>query len=112
MRLAERRPVESLRGSTGEEALEQGDILYFPPGLFSLPRPQDLEFFAADLPKHLRFKNISYHPNGDYLSGARGSGALRARTAEILSGHHAAVVRFFGAVVPGYADGWRSGTDR
>ncbi len=92
-----------------EERLERGKILYFPPGLFDLPPKEDMDFLREELPKLLSFKNISYHPEGDYLTGMKMDAARRKNTSRILREHHGVVVPFLRRALPHYSDEMQAG---
>ena len=91
------------------ETLERGAVLYFPPGLFPLPSAEDLEFLRSELGERATHKNISYHPEGDYLSGLDASAEIRARTRRILAEYNREVERLLARVLPEYAGRWRAG---
>ena len=88
-------------------SLEEGSILLFPPGLLPLPPEDDLAFLREELARGMTLKNISYHPRGDYLSGLHEP--WRQRTKAILRAHSREVTRFFGSLVPRYAERWDEG---
>lgn len=92
-----------------EERLERGNILFFPRGIFELPPQEDMVFLRQELPKLLSFKNISYHPEGDYLTGMKMDPARRKRTIRILREHHRVVAPFLRRVLPHYAESMQAG---
>ena len=91
------------------EALERGQVLTFERGMLPLPPDGDLAFLRDELPERLGLKNISYHPEGDYLTGFKGRGPARDRTHGILRAHAEATAAFTARALPGYARGWRRG---
>ena len=91
------------------ENLERGEILLFEPGALPLPPEEDLEFLRAELPKLITLKNISYHPNGDYLSGIKRVPGVYDRTRRILRDHNREVGAFLARLLPGYAASWHAG---
>ncbi len=91
------------------ERLERGDILFFEPGVLTLPSDDDLEFLRVELGRLISLKNISYHPHGDYLSGIKADAATRGRTQRILREHNAAATALVERALPAYAGGWNLG---
>ncbi len=94
---------------TPAERLERGEILIFRPGMLELPPEPDQVFLREELGARITLKNISYHPEGDYLSGMKRDADCRQRTRAILRAHNEIVVAFLERVFPEYADDWRSG---
>lgn len=90
-----------------EERLERGDVLLFAPGQLPLPPEEDLAFLRG-LGGSLTLKNISYHPEGDYLSGIE-RGEARTRTRAVLRERDRAVRGFLGERLADYAADWRVG---
>jgi hypothetical protein len=91
------------------EHLERGEIVRFEAGLLPLPREDDLEFLRRELGRLISLKNISYHPEGDYLSGMKADPAARDRTRRILRDHNRQASRFLAPLLPAYAASWRVG---
>ena len=50
-------------------ALEQGSIVYFPQSPVAIPAVEDLIFIRQELPRLLKLKNISYHPESGKIRG-------------------------------------------
>ncbi len=92
-----------------ERCLEQGEILSFPPGMLSLPPEEDLAFLREDLGKRITLKNVSYHPEGDYLSGLRGAREDKERVRRILRDHGRVVEAFLRRLCPRYVEHWHAG---
>jgi len=92
-----------------ECCLELGEILFFPPGLMTLPPEQDLAFLREELPRRITLKNVSYHPEGDYLSGIRGQRMAKERTRGILRAYGEAVSVFLARLCPHYVERWHAG---
>ena len=44
------------------DSLERGSVVFFPESPVALPEAEDLTFFRQELPKRLKLKNISFHP--------------------------------------------------
>lgn len=51
------------------DALERGSIVYFPRSPVPLPSEPDLAFIRQDLPRLIKLKNISWHPEAEKLRG-------------------------------------------
>ena len=86
-----------------EEHLERGSFLVFPPNLLPLPPENDQEFLREKLSENLANKNISYHPEGDYLTGLKADRAMRRRTRAILKAHHRETKALVSRLFPHYA---------
>ncbi|MEZ4271479.1 MAG: Kdo hydroxylase family protein [Myxococcota bacterium] len=80
--------------------LEGGNILRFAPHALPLPSDEDLHFLRDVLGNHISLKNISYHPEGDYLTGLRASGPIRQRTRDILRQRHQQVQALLQSTLP------------
>lgn len=94
---------------TPARRLESGEILLFAPGRLPLPTEDELVFLRDELGSLMTLKNISYHPEGDYLSGMKRVPEAAARTRDVLREHGARVAGFLGALLPEYARDWRLG---
>lgn len=104
---ADKRPLESEPRLV--ERLERGDVLLFAPGALTLPPEEDLEFLRRELGALITLKNISYHPEGDYLSGIKRDPVRARRVRAILLEHNRQVQALLRASVPEYAADWRVG---
>jgi hypothetical protein len=93
------------------DALEEGAIVFFPRSPVPLPSDHDLEFFRVELPKLLKLKNISYHPEAGHV---RGLDTADARTAErvtrVLTRVSDDIEHFLKARAPGLTKDWTVGT--
>ena len=76
----------------------------------ALPPDADLERLRAELPRQLRAKNVSYHPESGRLRGVGGRGGLREAVLDILTAHGAAVRTFLRECLPALTEGWTVGT--
>lgn len=92
------------------DALEEGNIIYFPRCPFPLPSADDLEFLRRELPRQLKLKNISYHPEAGKLRGMEGTPELVARAERILVAHSEHLQRFLINVMPALFRGCVVGT--
>jgi len=92
------------------DALETGNIVYFPRCPFPLPEEADLEFLRRELPGQLKLKNISYHPEAKKIRGIEGEPALVQRAERILVEHSERLQAFLAKATPQLADGCVVGT--
>ncbi|WP_420447745.1 Kdo hydroxylase family protein [Candidatus Palauibacter sp.] len=92
------------------DALERGEIVFFPACPVELPPDRDLERLRAELPRQLKAKNVSFHPEGGRLRGVRGHGGLRDAVRATLTAHGASVRAFLRDCLPGLTAGWTVGT--
>jgi len=87
------------------QALESGRIVVFSPGLVTPPSEEDQQFLREDVGNStLSQKNISLHPQKNYLSGLDAPAAIRERTTGILAAQHKTVRAFLGQAIPEYAN--------
>ena len=93
-------------GDRLENALEDGRVLLFEPGMLPLPSEEDLEFLRSRVGELITLKNISYHPEGDYITGMKKVGDAESRLRRILRGYSDTVNRFLGAALPHYSPTW------
>ena len=91
------------------ERLERGDVLLFPPGALTLPPQEDLEYLRRELGAAIKLKNISYHPEGDYLSGIKRDPVRARRVRAVLFEHNREVQALLRGRLPEYAADWRVG---
>jgi len=92
------------------DEVERGRIVVFPECPIALASPEDLSFLREEMPKVLRLKNISYHPESDRIIGIKGQREVVARAHEILKAHSQRVQSFLGKTIPSLASGWMIGT--
>ncbi|MCK8516948.1 Kdo hydroxylase family protein [Methylonatrum kenyense] len=93
-------------GDQFERALEDGRILRFEPGMLPLPSEDDLNFLREEVGALITLKNISYHPDGDYITGMKKVGDTEQRLRAILRNYSDTVNSFLGAALPHYAVSW------
>lgn len=103
-----------LDGASAEEisdALEEGAIVFFPQSPVEIPSTEDLEFFRAELPKLLKLKNISYHPEAGYVRGLDAADeATTERITRVLTGVSDGIEAFLKSKMPGLTKNWTVGT--
>lgn len=92
------------------DLLEQGKIVFFPESPVSFPAEADLEFLRNDLPRFLRRKNISFHPEQDRVVGIAGDRNIRRRAEGILRDHSRRVQGFLSEAIAPLARGWTVAT--
>src|SRR5579885_3071141 len=83
-----------------------GDILFFPPGVFSIPAEILSRLTGAAQDTRAIHKNIAYKPAADRISGlAAGEEAARVRTA--MREYSRLALDFMAGVLPEYARSWK-----
>lgn len=105
--------TEQLGSGTTEtlaDDLEKGHIVFFPQCPVELPSDADLAYFREQLPKQLKIKNVSYHPESDRATGIEGDLDLARRSREMLIAHSERVQAFLQRVIPGLTPDWTVGT--
>lgn len=92
------------------DALETGNIVYFPRCPFTLPEEADLDFLRRELPLQLKLKNISYHPEAKKIRGIQGKPPLIERAERILVEHSERLQAFLATAIPELNAGCLVGT--
>lgn len=92
------------------DLLEQGKIVFFPESPVAFPAERDLDFLRTDLPRFLRRKNISFHPEQDRVVGIGGDREIRRRAMDILREHSRRVQAFLGGAIAPLTRGWTVAT--
>lgn len=92
------------------DALERGEIVFFRACPVELPPDRDLERLRAELPRQLKAKNVSYHPESGRLRGVAARGGLRDAVLDTLTAHGARVRAFLRECMPALTEGWTVGT--
>jgi hypothetical protein len=93
------------------DALEGGKIVYFPESPVELPAPEELVFFREELPKLLKLKNISYHPESGRVRGLDTDDSdIADRVHRILVSVSDHIGDFLSKVAPSLTAGWTVGT--
>jgi|ERR1043166_3253691 hypothetical protein len=92
------------------DELERGRIVGFPECPIDLPSPEDLSFLREEMPKVLKLKNISYHPESDRIVGIKGHKEVVERTHAILKAHSRRVQEFLAKAIPALSREWMIGT--
>jgi hypothetical protein len=102
--------ISSLGPTDLSDALEGGDIVYFPRSPVAFPSEEDLRFLREEMPRSLKGKNVSYHPELGRVVGVRGAWESRGRLRRVLKEHSREVQAFLARTVPGLVPGWKVGT--
>jgi hypothetical protein len=84
--------------------------VFFEQPPIELPAQEDLVFLREGLPRELRAKNISYHPESDSVPRFEAPQEVRDRVEHILRGHGRRVEAFLRRSVPDFVPGWTMGT--
>jgi hypothetical protein len=101
-------PATEARGKMAE-ALEEGRLVYFDKAPIALPSEADLEFLRSEMPRLLKWKNVSFYPEGKRVSGLS-EAAAKERVRAILEAHLERVVGFLHEAIAPLTQGWRIGT--
>ena len=97
--------VQSNTGVDSRRVLENGDILFFPPGAFSVPKEILAALTGAAQDARAIHKNIAYKPNADKISGlAEGE---EGRVREAMREYSRLALDFMSGILPDYAGAWK-----
>jgi len=102
--------LESTRPEELSDGLEHGKIVHFPVSPVPFPGDADLEFLRAEVPRVLKRKNISYHPEVRRVVGVGGGKEIQDRARRILEEHSARVREFLERNLTPLARGWTVAT--
>ncbi len=92
------------------DELERGRIVAFPECPIELPSEEDLSFLREEMPKVLKLKNISFHPESGRIVGIKGDRPVIERTESILKTQSGRVQHFLAKAIPALARDWMIGT--
>ena len=67
--------LQQLQPDELSDSLERGSVVFFPESPVALPAAEDLDFFRQELPRRLKLKNISFHPEDGKTRGLDGDDA-------------------------------------
>lgn len=90
--------------------LERGKIVKFTTSPIELPSDEDLEKLRQELPKQLKRKNVSYHPEADKVTGLDENSPVADLAYDVLSTHRERITEFLHRVMPTLATDMNSGT--
>lgn len=103
--------LQRLQPDELSDALERGSIAYFPQSPVALPAEDDLEFFRQELPRRLKRKNISYHPEtGDTRGLDSADAEMVERVNRVLKQTSDDIAAFLAGAAPRLTDNWTVGT--
>ena len=103
--------MQRLQADDISDALERGSIVFFPTSPVPLPSEDDLEFIREELPRLLKLKNISYHPEAGKVRGLDSQDPeITARVTRILQQVSADITAFLTDAAPRLTDDWTIGT--
>ncbi|MFV2031672.1 MAG: Kdo hydroxylase family protein [Gammaproteobacteria bacterium] len=103
--------LKQLKPEELSDSLERGSIVFFPESPVPLPSEEDLSFIRLELPKLIRRKNISYHPEVGQIRGLDSEDAeLVARVNRILVTVSDSISDFLQKSAPRLTDNWTVGT--
>jgi 3-deoxy-D-manno-oct-2-ulosonic acid (Kdo) hydroxylase len=106
-------PLRDFTRSTSDEiedALEAGEVVYFPQCPIRLPSDRDLAWLRSGLDAKLKAKNISYHPESDSVPRFEADDETRFRVETLLRTHGKRVAEFWRRAVPDFIPGCTFGT--
>ena len=92
------------------DALEHGKIVKFSTCPIELPDDEQLRLLREELPKSLKRKNVSYHPEADRVTGLEDDAPVAGLAYDVLSTHRSRIEAFLKHVMPTLASRMRSGT--
>jgi hypothetical protein len=103
--------LQTMQPDELSDSLERGSVVFFPESPVALPEAEDLEFFRQELPKRLKLKNISFHPEEGRTRGLDGDDAeMVERVNRVLINVSNDIAAFLGKVAPRLTDNWTVGT--
>jgi len=103
--------LQKLQPDEISDSLERGSIVYFPQSPVALPAAEDLEFFRQELPRRLKLKNISYHPEDGKTRGLDSADdEMVERVNRVLKSVSDDITAFLGKAAPRLTDNWTIGT--
>lgn len=106
-------PLRDFAGTTpGEiqDALERSEVVYFANSPVELPSREDLDLLRSGLPRALKAKNLSYHPESDSVPSFEATPEIKSRVERILRAHGQRVDAYLRRVLPDLAPNWTLGT--
>lgn len=93
-----------------QDALEQGEVVWFEQCPVELPSLADLDLLRDGLAGSIGAKNLSYHPESDSVPRFAADDATRQRVESVLRTHGQRVAAFLQRQLPDLVPGWRPGT--
>jgi 3-deoxy-D-manno-oct-2-ulosonic acid (Kdo) hydroxylase len=105
--------IEQLRTigpRTLSDELERGRIVSFPESPVPLPSEADMKFLREEMPRVIKLKNVSYHPEAGKIAGLNGTSETTERVTRILQEHSLHVQNFLRRAMPELTEHWTVGT--
>ena len=103
--------LQHLQPDELSDSLERGSIVFFPQCPLTLPGEDDLQFFREELPKRLKLKNISYHPEDGSMRGLdTNDSKLVERVKKVLKFTSDEIAEFLTRSAPRLTKNWTVGT--
>jgi len=103
--------LQQLQADDISDSLERGSVVFFPQSPVQIPSAEDLLFIRQELPKLLRTKNISYHPEAGRIRGLdEADPELAERVKNILVGVSDNIADFLTRNAPRLVENWTVGT--
>ena len=102
--------LESATPGTIGASLELGNIVYFPRCPIPLASDADMDALRDSLPKQLKLKNVSFHPEAGHVRGIEKDASLYPLAERVLKGHSDQVATFLADVMPELVAGGVTGT--
>lgn len=90
--------------------LERGNIVKFSACPIELPASESLEKLRTELPRQLKTKNVSYHPEADSVTGLDKVSPITPLAHDMLSTHRDRVSAFLQTVMPTLSTNIKVGT--
>ena len=82
------------------DLLEAGNIVQFDPCPIELPNDAELDTLRQELPKQIKLKNVSYHPEADKVKGLDEDSPVAELAYRALTNHRDRVTAFLQQVMP------------
>ena len=82
------------------DLLERGNIVQFSSCPIELPTADELQLLREELPRQLKLKNVSFHPEADAVKGLDAGSAVAPLAYRVLTDHRNRVSAFLRQVMP------------
>jgi hypothetical protein len=103
--------LQQLQADELSDSLERGSVVFFPESPVALPAAEDLEFFRQELPRRLKLKNISFHPEDGKTRGLDSEDSeMVERVNRVLKNVSDNIAGFLAKTAPRLTENWTVGT--
>lgn len=103
--------LSQLKSYEISDSLERGTVVFFPESPVPLPSSEDLSFIRQELPKLIKLKNVSYHPEAGRIKGLDCDDAeVVDRVNRILVTVSNDIANFLQQTAPHFTENWTVGT--